>query len=206
MSALWSRKSWPPSACELPMNDPSRRIVVGITGASGVIYGIELLRTLALIGYETHVIITDAARTNILIETDVSIVEVEAMAHRVYSDTDMAAPIASGSFLTAGMVVIPCTVKSLSAISNSYTASLLVRAADVCLKERRPLVLVVRETPLHQGHLELMLKAASLGAVILPPIPAFYHRPESIQDLILQTLGKVLDCLRIPHELFRRWQ
>jgi len=188
------------------MSDPSRRIVVGITGASGVIYGIELLRVLKTLGYESHVIITEAARTNIVIETDVSIEEVEGTAHRVYSDADLAAPVASGSFLTAGMVVIPCTVKSLSAIAHSYTASLLVRAADVCLKERRPLVLVVRETPFHQGHLELMLKAASLGAVILPPIPAFYHRPQTIHDLILHTLGKVLDCFHIPHQLFRRWQ
>jgi flavin prenyltransferase len=188
------------------MSDPSRRIVVGITGASGVIYGIELLRVLKTLGYESHVIITEAARMNIVIETDVSIEEVEGTAHRVYSDTDLAAPVASGSFLTAGMVVIPCTVKSLSAIAHSYTASLLVRAADVCLKERRPLVLVVRETPFHQGHLELMIKAASLGAVILPPIPAFYHRPQTIHDLILHTLGKVLDCFHLPHQLFRRWQ
>jgi 4-hydroxy-3-polyprenylbenzoate decarboxylase len=188
------------------MSDPSRRIVVGITGASGVIYGIELIRILRDLGYESHVIISEAARTNILIETDVALEEVEKTAYRVYADDNLAAPVASGSFLTAGMVVIPCTIKSLSAIAHSYTASLLVRAADVCLKERRPLVLVVRETPLHQGHLELMLKTAALGAVILPPMPAFYHRPETIHDLILQTLGKVLDSFHIPHELFQRWQ
>jgi 4-hydroxy-3-polyprenylbenzoate decarboxylase len=188
------------------MNDPCRRIVVGITGASGVIYGIELLRILKNLGYETHLVLTEAARTNIRIETDVPLSEVEASASATYRDDALAAPIASGSFLTGGMVVIPCTIKSLSAIAHSYTASLLVRAADVSLKERRPLVLVVRETPLHQGHLELMLKAASLGAVILPPIPAFYHRPKSIQDLIHQTLGKVLDCFHIPHDLFARWQ
>lgn len=188
------------------MSDPSRRVVVGITGASGVIYGMELIKILRDLGYETHVIISEAARTNILIETDVAPEEVEKTAYRVHADDNLAAPVASGSFLTAGMVVIPCTIKTLSAIAHSYTASLMVRAADVCLKERRPLVLVVRETPLHQGHLELMLKAAALGAVVLPPVPAFYHRPQTIHDLILQTLGKVLDCLHIPHELFRRWQ
>ncbi|MCU0588167.1 MAG: UbiX family flavin prenyltransferase [Syntrophobacteraceae bacterium] len=187
------------------MSDASRRIVVGITGASGVIYGIELLRVLGELNYETHLIVTEAARRNILIETDIPVEEVEKIATRVYRDDDLAAPVASGSFITGGMVVIPCTVKSLSAIAHSFTASLLVRAADVCLKERRPLVLVVRETPLHSGHLRLMLEAASLGAVILPPIPAFYHRPETIQDLVHQTLGKVLDCFHIPHDLFQRW-
>ncbi len=187
------------------MNDPSRRIVVGITGASGVIYGIEMLRILKDSGYEIHLVLTEAARTNIRIETDIPLSQIEACATAVYQDDALAAPIASGSYLTRGMVVIPCTIKSLSAIAHSYTASLLVRAADVTLKERRPLVLVVRETPLHQGHLELMLKAASLGAVILPPIPAFYHRPETIQDLIHQTIGKVLDCFQIPHDLFERW-
>jgi 4-hydroxy-3-polyprenylbenzoate decarboxylase len=117
----------------------------------------------------------------------------------------MTSPIASGSFLTRGMVVIPCTINTLSAISHSRGANLLVRAADVTLKERRPLVLVVRETPLHQGHLQLMLTAASLGAVILPPMPAFYHQPQTIQDLIQHTIGKVLDCFHIQHDLFKRW-
>lgn len=187
------------------MGDPSRRIVVGITGASGVIYGIELLRALRDLDYETHLIVTEAARRNILIETDTGLPEIERLATRVHQDDDLAAPVASGSFLTGGMAVIPCTVKSLSAIAHSYTSSLLVRAADVCLKERRPLVLVVRETPLHQGHLELMLKAASLGAVILPPVPAFYHRPATILDIVHQTVGKVLDCFHIPHDLFQRW-
>ncbi|MCU0574395.1 MAG: UbiX family flavin prenyltransferase [Syntrophobacteraceae bacterium] len=187
------------------MSEPAKRMIIGITGASGVIYGIELLRALRDLDYETHLIVTEAARGNILIETDIPVPEIERLATRVHRDDDLAAPVASGSFLTGGMVVIPCTIKSLSAIANSYTASLLVRAADVCLKERRPLVLVVRETPLHQGHLELMTRAASLGAVILPPVPAFYHRPKTILDIVHQTVGKVLDCFHIPHNLFQRW-
>jgi len=178
---------------------------VGISGASGVIYGLEMLKALQDLGYESHVVLTEQARHNFLLETDHSPEEVEKTASRLYDDHDLAAPISSGSFLTRGMVVIPCSIKSLSGIANSYGANLLVRAADVTLKERRPLVLVVRETPLHRGHLELMLAAASQGAVILPPVPAFYHKPETITDLIHHTVGKVLDCFRIPHDLFQRW-
>lgn len=188
------------------MTDPDKRIVVGITGASGVIYGIELLRVLRTVGYETHLILSSSGRRNILLETKTTPEEVERVASHVYEDSDLAAPVSSGSFITRGMVVIPCTIKTLSGIAHSYNANLLVRAADVCLKERRSLVLVVRETPLHRGHLELMTRAASLGAVILPPVPAFYHKPETIQDLIMHTVGKVLDCLGIPHDLFERWQ
>jgi 4-hydroxy-3-polyprenylbenzoate decarboxylase len=187
------------------MVDPSRRLVVGITGASGVIYGLETLKILREIGYESHVIISDNARRNFQIETRETAEAVEDAADYVYEHDDLAAPIASGSFLTGGMVVIPCTINTLSSISHSHGSNLLVRAADVTLKERRSLVLVVRETPLHQGHLQLMLTAASLGAVILPPVPAFYHHPRSIQDLIHHTIGKVLDCFHIPHHLFKRW-
>ena len=187
------------------MADPSKRLVVGISGASGVIYGLEMLKALKELGYESYVVLTEQARHNLLLETDHSPEEVEKTASRLYDDHDMAAPISSGSFLTRGMVVIPCSIKSLSGIANSYGANLLVRATDVTLKERRPLVLVVRETPLHRGHLELMLAAASQGAVILPPVPAFYHKPETITDLIHHTVGKVLDCFRIPHNLFQRW-
>jgi 4-hydroxy-3-polyprenylbenzoate decarboxylase len=179
---------------------------VGISGASGVIYGLEMLKALQDLGYESHVVLTEQARHNFLLESDHSVEEAEGTASRLYDDNDLAAPISSGSFITRGMVVIPCSIKSLSAIANSYGANLLVRAADVTLKERRPLVLVVRETPLHRGHLELMLSAASQGAVILPPIPAFYHKPKTITDLIHHTVGKVLDCLRIEHQLFERWQ
>ncbi len=187
------------------MPQPSPKLVVGISGASGVIYGLEMLRVLKELGIETHAVISRAARTNFRIETSHAIEAVERLATRSYAEDDIAAPIASGSFLTTGMVVIPCSIKSLSGIANSYNTNLLVRAADVTLKERRPLVLVVRETPLHQGHLKLMLAAASMGATIMPPVPAFYHHPETIQDLIHQTVGKVLDSFRIPHQLFKRW-
>ncbi|MBW1981415.1 MAG: UbiX family flavin prenyltransferase [Deltaproteobacteria bacterium] len=188
------------------MVDASRRLLVGISGASGVIYGLEMLKVLQELGYESHVILSKTARMNFLLETEHSIEEVEAAAGKIYDDEDLAAPISSGSFLSRGMVVIPCTIKSLSAITHSYNDNLLVRAADVTIKERRTLVLVVRETPLHEGHLQLMLAAASRGAVILPPVPAFYHRPKTILDLIHQTIGKVLDCFQISHQLFRRWQ
>jgi 4-hydroxy-3-polyprenylbenzoate decarboxylase len=181
------------------------RLVVGISGASGVIYGLEMLRVLQDLQIERHLIITAAGKLNFQLETDFSAQDAEDLASVVYEDTSLTAPIASGSFLSGGMVVVPCSIKTLSAIANSYSASLLVRAADVTLKERRPLVLVVRETPLHQGHLKLMHKAASMGAIILPPMPAFYHRPQTIQDLINQTLGKILDCFHIPHQLFQRW-
>jgi 4-hydroxy-3-polyprenylbenzoate decarboxylase len=187
------------------MHDFSQGLVVGISGASGVIYGLEILRVLQNLRIDRHLIITPAGKLNFQLETDCAVQDAENLASQVYDDANLTAPVASGSFLTRGMVVIPCSIKTLSAIANSYSASLLVRAADVTLKERRPLVLVVRETPLHQGHLELMHRAAAMGAIILPPMPAFYHRPQTIQDLINQTLGKVLDCFHIPHQLFRRW-
>jgi 4-hydroxy-3-polyprenylbenzoate decarboxylase len=155
--------------------------------------------------YETHLIISNAGRLNIEIETRYKPAEVEAMADFVYDHKDMAASLASGSFLTEGMVVIPCTIKSLSGIANSYNENLLVRTADVTLKEKRKLVLVVRETPLHVGHLRLMTQAAEMGAHILPPVPSFYHQPETIEDIIDQTIGKVLDYMGIEHDLFRRW-
>lgn len=183
----------------------SKRIVVGISGASGVIYGVRLLGILRELGYEAHLIISQAAKLNIRIETAYTPEEVAAMAAAVYDSTEMAAAVASGSFLTEAMVVIPCTIKTLSAIANSYSENLLVRAADVALKEKRKLVLVVRETPLHKGHLRLMMQAAEMGAHILPPIPSFYHRPKTIEDLIDQTIGKVLDYLGIEHHLFSRW-
>ena len=188
------------------MDDAAKRLVVGISGASGVIYGLEMLRALKDLGYESHVILTERARSNFSLETDHSLEEVEEAAGQIYDDADLAAPISSGSFITRGMVVIPCSIKSLSGIANSYNVNLLTRAADVTLKERRTLILVVRETPLHQGHLELMLSAASRGAVILPPVPAFYHKPKTILDLIHHTVGKVFDCFGIQHQLFDRWE
>ncbi len=189
-----------------PTGNGPKRVVVGITGASGVIYGIELLRALGRAGIETHLVMTDAAKKTIELETPFTPKEVGELAYRVHDIGDHAAPIASGSFLTEGMAVVPCTIKTLSAIVHSYNDNLLVRAADVCLKEGRKLVLAVRETPLHLGHLRLMCQAAELGAVILPPMPGFYHRPSSVGEIILHIVGKIMDQFCLPHELFRRWQ
>ncbi len=182
-----------------------KRIVVGISGASGVIYGVRLLSLLKESDHETHLIISKSGKLNIEIETKYSPDEVAAMADYVYDDKNMAASLASGSFLTEGMVVVPCTIKTLSGIANSYNDNLLVRTADVTLKEKRSLVLVVRETPLHKGHLRLMTMAADMGAHILPPVPSFYHQPKTIDDIIDQTIGKIFDYLNIEHDLFRRW-
>jgi len=183
----------------------SGRLIVGISGASGAVYGIELLKALRDKDVETHLVITEAAKKTISIETDYSIQEVENLASVVHDSRDHAAAIASGSFMTEGMAVVPCSVKSLSAIVHSYNDNLLIRAADVCLKEGRKLVLAVRETPLHLGHLRLMCQAAELGAVILPPIPGFYHKPSSMEQLVLHVVGKIMDQFQIPHQLFTRW-
>ena len=180
-------------------------LIVGISGASGVVYGVEALKALKTCGQETHLIISRAGEQNIAIETEYTVEDVKALADAVYDVDDLAAPVASGSFLTRGMLVAPCTVKTLSAIANSFNDTLLIRAADVTLKERRPLVLMVRETPLHKGHIELMRRASNLGAIILPPVPAFYHRPATIMDIVHQSIGKALDCFGIEHSLFRRW-
>ncbi|MBW1778064.1 MAG: UbiX family flavin prenyltransferase [Deltaproteobacteria bacterium] len=182
-----------------------KRIVIGISGASGVIYGVRMLSLLKSTDFETHLILSEAGKINIQIETGLSIDEVAGSADVVHDSKDMAASLASGSFLTEGMVVVPCTIKTLSAIANSYNSNLLVRAADVTLKEKRKLVLVVRETPLHKGHLRLMSVAADMGAHILPPIPSFYHKPKTIDDIIHQTIGKIFDYLGIEHRLFQRW-
>ncbi len=183
----------------------SKRIVVAISGASGVIYGARLLEVLKDTDYETHLIISESGKLNIKIETQYKPADIESMADRVYDHKDMAASLASGSFITQGMVVAPCTIKTLSGIANSYNENLIIRAADVCLKEKRKLVLVVRETPLHKGHLRLMTMAADMGAHILPPVPSFYHQPKSIEDIIDQTIGKIFDYLGIQHDLFKRW-
>jgi 4-hydroxy-3-polyprenylbenzoate decarboxylase len=176
-----------------------------MSGASGVIYGVKMLTRLREVDCETHLIISEAGKLNIKIETDYTPDEVAGMADFVYDHKNVAASLASGSFLTDGMVVAPCTIKTLSGIANSYTENLLVRAADVTLKERRKLVLVVRETPFHRGHLRLMTQAADMGAHILPPIPSFYHKPKTLDDIIDQTIGKVFDYLGIAHNLFMRW-
>ena len=183
----------------------AKRIVIGISGASGVIYGVRMLEMLKETDFETHLIISSSGRLNIEIETRYKLADVEDMANFVYDHKDMAASLSSGSFLTEGMVVIPCTIRSLSGIANSYNENLLVRAADVTLKEKRKLVLVVRETPLHIGHLRLMTLAAEMGAHLLPPVPSFYHWPKTIEDIIDQTIGKVFDYFGIEHDLFKRW-
>ncbi|MBW2370205.1 MAG: UbiX family flavin prenyltransferase [Deltaproteobacteria bacterium] len=182
-----------------------RRIVIGIAGASGVIYGIRMLQLLKDTDCETHLIISKAGKLNIEIETAHTAESVAAMADYTYEPRDVAASLASGSFITEGMVVVPCTIKTLSGIANSYTENLLIRAADVTLKEKRKLVLVVRETPLHKGHLRLMSMAADMGAHILPPVPSFYHMPKTIEDIIDQTIGKIFDYMSIKHQLFKRW-
>lgn len=182
-----------------------KKLIVGISGASGVIYGIRMLEVLKEIGIETHLIVTNAAKMTILLETEYEVDYVESLADYVYDVENIGGAVASGSFSTDGMVVIPCSVKSLSAIANSFSYNLLIRAADVTLKELRKLILVVRETPFHKGHLQLMMRAADMGAVILPPVPAFYHVPRTIEGIIDQTIGKILDLFSIEHHLYKRW-
>jgi 4-hydroxy-3-polyprenylbenzoate decarboxylase len=183
----------------------NKRIIIGIAGASGVIYGVRMLSLIKERDFETHLIISEAGKKNIEIETSYKASEVAAMADYTYDNRDVGAALSSGSFLTGGMVVAPCTIKTLSGIANSYTNNLLVRAADVTLKEKRKLVLVVRETPLHKGHLRLMSMASDMGAHILPPVPSFYNHPKTIDDIIDQTIGKIFDYLGIEHNLFKRW-
>lgn len=183
-----------------------KRLIVGISGASGTVYGVRLLETLRRGDVETHLVMTESARRVIQLETGFQVEAIEALADFVHDNRDIGAPIASGSFLTSGMVVAPCSMKSLSAIAHSYNENLLIRAADVVLKESRKLVLVTRETPLHIGHLRLMTQVAEMGGIILPPMPSFYHQPETIDDIVNQTVGKVLDQFEIEHDLFRRWE
>jgi 4-hydroxy-3-polyprenylbenzoate decarboxylase len=186
-----------------------RKIVVGLSGASGVIYGIRLLEVLQQVpDIETHLVISDAACQTIPLETDYRVADIEALAEVRHPFRNIAAPIASGSFLSESMVVIPCSMKTLSAIASSFAENALTRAADVMLKEHRRLILVPRETPLHLGHLRLMVQAVEMGAILLPPIPAFYHRPRTIDDIIAQTVNHVLDLLniRLSEDLFSRWQ
>lgn len=186
-----------------------KRLIVGLSGASGAIYGVRLLQVLRNVAdVETHLVMSQAARQTLSLETDLSLRDVQALSDVVHDARDIAASISSGSFKTAGMVILPCSIKTLSGIVNSYTDTLVTRAADVVLKERRPLVLCVRETPLHLGHLRLMTQAAELGAVIMPPVPAFYHRPQTLDDVINQTVNRVLDQFDIdlPEDLFTRWQ
>jgi len=185
----------------------TERIIVAISGASGVIYGIRLLQALhATPNIETHLVVSAAAKQTIAAETAWTLKDVEALAHTVHDVRQIGASIASGSFVTRGMIVIPCSIKSLSAIANSYSADLIARAADVTLKEGRPLILVVRETPLHLGHLRLMTQATEMGAIIFPPMPAFYSKPHTLDDVINGTVGRILARIGVENNLYTRWK
>ena len=184
-----------------------RRIIVGITGSSSPIYGIQTLKTLSAIpDVETHLVLSEGAHLSIKYEApEWKIPDIEALADVVHNPRNMAAAISSGSFKTDGMVIVPCSMKSLAALAHSYNSDLIVRAADVCLKERRRLVVVARETQLHRGHLLNMLAVTDMGGIILPPIPGFYTQPKSIMDIVNHTVGKVLDLLGIDNDEYKRW-
>jgi len=183
------------------------RLIVGISGASGLIYGVRLLEVLREVSeVETHLVMSAAAKTNVAIETDWTVRKIEELADEVHNVRNIAATISSGSFKTAGMIVAPCSMKTLSAIVNSYSDNLLTRAADVVLKEQRRLVLMPRETPLHAGHCKLLYEAAMLGAVIAPPVPALYNRPKTLDDIINHSVGRVLDLFEIDTGMLKRWR
>ncbi|HMA82515.1 MAG TPA: UbiX family flavin prenyltransferase [Candidatus Binatia bacterium] len=183
-----------------------KRLIIGISGATGAIYGVRMLEILAKIEeIETHLVMSKAGRMTIQVETPYAVKDVEAMADVVHDINNVGASVSSGSFRTEGMVIAPCSMKSMGAIAHSLGADLLVRAADVVLKERKKLVLVVRETPLHLGHLEAMAALTRMGAIIFPPVPAFYHRPKTLDDVINQTVTRILDQFDIDVDLFQRW-
>jgi 4-hydroxy-3-polyprenylbenzoate decarboxylase len=186
------------------MSDPNR-LVVGISGASGVIYGVRLLELLKTLPVETHLVMTRTAEVTLAHETSLKVADVQALAHRTYRIDDLAAAISSGSFRTLGMIVAPCSMRSLGEVANGISSNLLTRAADVALKERRRLVLLPRETPLHAIHLRNMTRLAEAGAVIAPPVPAFYNRPQSLADVIDHTLGRVLDLFDLDTGTVKRW-
>jgi 4-hydroxy-3-polyprenylbenzoate decarboxylase len=186
------------------MSTPER-LIIGISGASGVIYGIRLLETLKSLPVETHLVVTKAAEMTLAYETELKVAQVRALADRCYPVADVGAAIASGSFATLGMVVAPCSIRSMSEIATGVTSNLLTRAADVVLKERRRLVLMLRETPLHSGHLRNLLALSEMGAVIAPPVPAFYARPESVDDIVDQSVGRVLDLFGLDSGKVTRW-
>jgi 4-hydroxy-3-polyprenylbenzoate decarboxylase len=188
------------------MKPEKRRLIVGITGGSGSILGIRLLQTLQNSDIETHLVLSPNAQITLEIETDWKAEQVTALAHMHHPYDHMAASIASGSFITMGMVIIPCSIKTLSAVANSYAADLLTRAADVTLKEGRPLVLVIRETPLHRGHIRLLDEVSEAGAIIYPPVPAFYAKPQSINDIVDNLVGRVLARIGIENGSYHHWQ
>ncbi|MBN1321183.1 MAG: UbiX family flavin prenyltransferase [Thermoleophilia bacterium] len=182
-----------------------QRLIVGITGASGTVYGVRLLQALREISVETHLVMSEAAKRVAELEIGQTAEQIAGLADISYRSDEIEAPISSGSFDTMGMIVAPCSIKTLSSVARCASDTLLARAADVVLKERRKLVLVVRETPLHLGHLRLMEDVTEYGAIVLPPAPAFYHEPHTIDDLVDQTVGKVLDQFGLEHALFKRW-
>ena len=188
-----------------PEKSNKDRLVVGLSGASGIAYGVRLLEALAELGVESHLVMSKAAEMTIGYETPLKPKDVAAKAAHTYAIGDIAAPIASGSFKTKGMIIAPCSVRTMSEIATGVTSSLLTRAADVTLKERRPLILVVRETPLHLGHLRTLVSLAEMGAIILPPVPAFYAAPHTISDIIDQLVGRMLDILGYDWPNVRRW-
>ncbi len=182
------------------------RLVVGVSGGSGIIYGVRFLEVLRELKVESHLVMSPSARETLVLETDKRVKQVESLATKVYPFGDVAAALSSGSFRTDGMVIIPCSMKTLAGVASGYSDNLLLRAADVTLKERRRLVLVPRETPLSTIHIENMLRAANAGAIVVPAMPAFYDRPKTIDDIVNHLVGKVLDVLGIEHNLFRRWE
>jgi 4-hydroxy-3-polyprenylbenzoate decarboxylase len=184
----------------------NQRLIIGISGASGVVYGIRLLELLQQTDIETHLVVSQAAAMTLRYESDLTLQELEALADVVHNNKNIAASISSGSFRTLGMVIAPCSVRSMSEIASGVTSNLLTRAADVVLKERRRLVLMVRETPLHSGHLQTMLKLSDMGAIVAPPLPAFYSQPATIDDIIDQSVGRVLDLFDIECGAVQRWE
>lgn len=187
------------------MSNP-RRVVVAITGASGAIYGVRALELLREVGgIETHLVLSNPAKTTIGVETEVSVADVESLADHVHGARDIGAPIASGSFRTEGMLVAPCSIKTLSAVATSFSSDLVARAADVTLKERRPLVLMVRETPFHLGHLRLMERVTEMGGIVQPPVPAFYNKPRTLDDIVTHSVGRALEHLGVAVHGLTRW-
>jgi 4-hydroxy-3-polyprenylbenzoate decarboxylase len=188
-----------------PSSSRRNRLIVGISGASGAIYGVRLLQLLEGSGIEAHLIMSRAAQTTIAYETNFKVADIEKLAAVVYPNTDIGAACSSGSFRTLGMIVAPCSIKTMSEIATGTTGNLISRAGDVCLKERRRVVLVLRETPLHLGHIRTMASVTEAGAIVYPPVPAFYARPESLEDMVDHTLGRVLDLFDIDLGLVKRW-
>jgi flavin prenyltransferase len=184
----------------------NKRIIIGISGASGAIYGLKLLEVCNTLGLETHLIVSKSAEMTIACETDIKIRDLKNRAAVSYNQADMGAAISSGSFKTMGMVIAPCSMRSLGEIANGTTTSLLTRAADVILKDRRKLVLMVRETPLHRGHLKNMLAVTDMGGIIAPPVPAFYNKPENLNDLVMHSVGRVLDLFDLDAPDLKRWK